>query len=140
MKINISISFNGNCEEAINFYANVFNTQVIAINRYKEMPQCNDFVIKEEDKNKITHAVIMLTPDFSLIANDDIFDKKNVGNNISISVNFTTSDNIDKAKAIYDKLVEHGKEIMPWSKTFWNANYGKIIDKFGVTWEINYQL
>ncbi len=140
MKINISIQFKGNCEEAINFYKDIFNGSINKIVKFKDMPKNDKFPIKDEDLEKVMHSEISITDNLVIMATDDIMGISSIGSNVTLSLNFTNEENIDSAKNIFDSLAIEGNVIMPYGKTFWGAYYGQVVDKFGIKWEVNYQL
>jgi PhnB protein len=57
------------------------------------------------------------------------------GTNISIAIG---AESELEAERLYTGLANGGKEDMPLQKTFWNAYFGMLTDKFGVQWMINY--
>lgn len=47
-------------------------------------------------------------------------------------------DNVEEAKAIYGKLAESAQRIdLELAETPWSPAYGIVVDKFGMTWQIN---
>ena len=48
---NIYLNFNGNCEEAFNFYKSVFGTEFSYIGRFGEMPEDELNKVNDADKN-----------------------------------------------------------------------------------------
>ncbi|AEM79984.1 PhnB protein [Thermoanaerobacter thermohydrosulfuricus] len=124
--------FEGNAEEALNFYSDVFGGEKSNVIRYgdSQMP------VKEEYKDKILHA--RLEHKSFILYLSDTFQGQKVekGTNVSLTLEFDTEEAIDKA---YTALSEGGKIHMELQKTFWNAKYAKVTDKFGITWDLNYQ-
>ena len=57
---NIYLNFNGNCEEAFNFYKSVFGGEFGYLGRFGEMPESNDYKVSEADKNKIMHVSLAI--------------------------------------------------------------------------------
>jgi PhnB protein len=66
--INPHINFNGNAEEAFNFYKSVFGGEFAMIIRFKEMA-CSDQPIDEKEANKIMHIALPIGPNI-LMGND----------------------------------------------------------------------
>ena len=50
MAIHAYINFNGNCREAVEFYAGIFGTEDPQIMTFGEMPPDPEFVLLEESK------------------------------------------------------------------------------------------
>jgi PhnB protein len=57
------------------------------------------------------------------------------GNNFTISI---TPDNEAEADKLFAALAAGGTISMPLQKTFWNAYFGMLTDKFGIQWMVNY--
>lgn len=53
---NLYLNFNGNCEEAFDFYKSVFGGEFTYIGRYGEIPKSEEYKVPEADKNKIMHV------------------------------------------------------------------------------------
>src|SRR5271170_6150619 len=66
--INPHINFNGNAEEAFNFYKSVFGGEFTKITRFKDVSS-PEFPIAENDANKIMHIALPIGKNF-LMAND----------------------------------------------------------------------
>ncbi len=139
MKINVSMVFKGNCEEAIKFYAKVFEKEISMLSRFKDMPPSDEYKIDEKNLNKVMHSQLNISDNLVLMAVDDVFGMTNYGTNMNLSVNFTKDENLEEATRIFNELAEGGQITMPFQKTFWGAEYGKLIDKFGIGWEVNFQ-
>ncbi|MFV0424094.1 MAG: VOC family protein [Bacilli bacterium] len=139
MKVNVTLAFKGNCEEALNFYSKVFNKEIAVLSKFKDMPNV-DSSVKESDLEKVIHSVLEINEHVAIMANDDIMNHSTSGTSAGISLNFDNTENLEEAENIYNMLTENGNVIMPFEKTFWGAYYGAIVDQFGVWWQINYQI
>jgi PhnB protein len=134
--VNPYLTFNGNCEDAFNFYKSVFGGEFTYFGRFKEMP--DDTVVPEEFKEKILHVSLPVSNETVLMGSDTdpVFAPTvTPGNNISLSINAETEDD---AKRFFSALSDGGRIIMPLEKTFWGALYGMFTDKFGINWIVNY--
>lgn len=137
---NIYLNFNGNCEDAFNFYKEVFGTEFEMMSRFSDMPAQEEVELSEEEKDLIMHISLPLFEGVVLMGSDtsDNFGGKvTMGDNFSISIQ---TENEEETKELFDKLCEGGEVKMPLEKTFWNAYFGLVKDKFGVQWMINCDL
>ena len=137
-QINPYITFNGNCEEAFNFYKSVFGGEFPYIGRFKEMPPAEGKTMPAADGEKIMHVSLPISNETTLMGSDtggEWASNFKEGNNISISIN-TASE--EEATKIFNGLSAGGKIIMPLEKTFWGAYFGMFADKFGIGWMVNY--
>ena len=66
--INPHINFNGNAEEAFNFYKSVFGGEFTKIIRFKDISS-SEFPVPENEANKIMHIALSIGKNF-LMAND----------------------------------------------------------------------
>ncbi len=136
-QINPYLTFNGNCEDAFNFYKSVFGTEFEFIGRFKDMPP-SDHKISETAGNLIMHVSLPIGGGTSLFGSDSSEEFGHVtktGDNFSISINASSE---DEAKKLFEKLSQGGKITMPLEKTFWGALFGMFTDKFDINWMVNY--
>jgi PhnB protein len=134
MAINVYINFDGNCREAVEFYANIFETEPTQLMTYGEIPPDPDFPIPEQAKNLIMHTRLNISD--SVVMFSDVFPGSpfTCGNNISLTL---VSKNQDEIKSLFNKLKEDGTVGMEIQKTFWSDCYGSLTDKFGIEWQLS---
>lgn len=136
--VNIYLNFNGNCEEAFNFYKSVFGGEFAHISRFNEMPPVEGMPAMDAAfGNKIMHMTLQITPGIVIMGSDtggEWAKDFKMGNNFSISVN---TDSKKEADNLYEKLQSGGKIIMPMGLTFWGSYFAMLTDQFGVNWMIS---
>jgi PhnB protein len=135
MKLELFINFDGNCREAVNFYAKVFKSEVQNMMTYEQAPADPNHPVAEADKDKIMYAGIPIggmtvmfmdmPSDFPLI----------VGNNINPTVSMANKEEMER---IFNELKDGGEVYMELQKTFFSELYGMLKDKFGVIWHVLY--
>lgn len=134
---NIYLNFNGNCEEAFNFYKTVFGNGFSYLGRFGDMPESEEYVVSEAYKEKIMHVSIPIGN--SVLMGSDLGEEQagsfKQGNNFSVSV---TADSKEQADRIFSALSDGGEITMPMSDTFWGDYFGMLNDKFGVNWMVSY--
>ena len=131
-KLNPYLSFNGNAEEAFNFYKSVFGGDFAAIMRWGDNPgACEQF--PDLDKNSIMH-VSLAVGDSIIMASDSPMDYKE-GTNFSVAI---APDNREEADRLFGGLSEGGNVTCPMQDMFWGDYFGSFTDKFGIPWLINY--
>lgn len=132
--INPYLDFNGNCEEAFEFYRSVFGGDFPYISRYKEMPQNPEHPLPEELKEKIMHISLPISQETVLFGSDAVEQfsgKANFGNNISLMINAQNKAEVD---SLWAKLSAGGKVTMELMNAFWGDYFGALTDRFGVNW------
>ena len=134
--INPHINFNGNAEEAFNFYKSVFGGEYTKIIRFKDISN-PDFPILEDEANKIMQIILPIGKSF-LIGNDvpKILGQVNEKENRSkISIN---TENKEEAERLFKGLSMGGEIEMPISNSPWGTYFGMFRDKYGIEWTIEY--
>ncbi|MUV03482.1 VOC family protein [Flavobacterium rakeshii] len=133
--VNPYLNFNGNTEEAFNFYKSVFGGEFVTVMRFGETPGCES--MPETEKNGIMHIALPLGS--SLLMGTDVpksMEQVKFGTNSSITIDAESREEADR---YFNGLAEGGKVGMPMDDMFWGAYYGMLTDKFGVQWMINFQ-
>ncbi|WP_274365303.1 VOC family protein [Paenibacillus thermotolerans] len=135
MAVEVYLNFNGNCREAVEYYAKVFGNENPQIMTFGQMPQDSNHPLPEEAKNLVLHARLNISG--SNVMFSDTFPGMpfTVGNNVNLTLNST---NLDEVKSAFDQLKEGGKVNMELQETFWSKCYGSLTDKFGIEWQFNY--
>lgn len=129
-------NFNGNAEEAFNFYRSVFGGEFGRIQRFKDLAGAG-FEVAEHEANKIMHIELRIGSGF-LMANDvpEIMGKTNENENRSKIV--ITAESKEEADHIYNGLSAGGQVEMPISDSPWGTYFGMFRDKFGIEWMIEF--
>jgi PhnB protein len=136
MSVDVYLNFNGNCREAVEFYAEVFGTEKPHIMTFGEShPPSEEFQLPEEAKNLVMHT--RLNIDGSNVMFSDTFPGMPFieGNNVTLAL---ISKDIDFLTSVFNQLKEGGKIGMELQETFWSKLYGQVTDKFGIHWQINF--
>jgi PhnB protein len=132
--INAYIGFNGDCRKAMEFYQSCIggNLDIQLVGESPLAGQC-----PQGTREQVLHASLT-NGTFVLMATDmngpDGYIK---GNNISLSVNCSSEDEINR---FYTKLSAGGKMLQPLGPSFWGSIFSCFTDKFGIGWMLNYQL
>ena len=136
--INPYLNFNGNTEEAFNFYKSVFGGEFAAVMRFGDAPGCDEMPVAESDKGKIMHIALPIGDGDILMATDMLDSMGQTlieGNNYSIAIN---PESREEADELFNGLAEVGKAEMPMADVFWGDYFGMLQDKFGVRWMVSY--
>lgn len=135
MSVNAYLYFNGNCREAVEFYAKVFGTEKPQIMAFGDAKPDPSYPLPDEAKNLVMHAQLMISG--SSVMFSDVFpgSKFVEGNNVSLTI---VSNNEDEIKAYFNGLKDGGHVSMELQETFWSKCYGQLKDKFGVNWQLSY--
>ena len=130
------LNFNGNTEEAFNFYKSAFGTEFITVMRFKDSPGGDK--MPPDAQEKIMHMSLPLGNGVILMATDmleSMGQKLEPGNNFSLCI---TPESEESAQKLFDSLSAGGNIESPLKKEFWGALFGMFTDKFGTRWMVNY--
>ena len=70
--VNPYLTFNGNCEEAFNFYKEVFGNDFQYVGRYKDMPAADREKFPTEGDKKIMHISLPISKETILMGCDSL--------------------------------------------------------------------
>jgi len=135
-QINPYINFNGNAEEAFNFYKSVFGGEFAQITRFKEMSS-PEFPVAENEANKIMRIALPIGKNV-LIANDvpESMGKVNENENRSkISISAESKEEADK---LFFGLSAGGQIEFPIADSPWGSYFGMFRDKYGIEWTVEF--
>ena len=131
MQLNVYIYFNGNCEEAMNFYKETLGGSIDSIVRYSDAPKPSE----DGQQNKVLHGVMHFDGTKVFFCDSTEKHRAVIGDNFSLSLSFNSEEELNKAFA---GLSAGGRVIMPVQDTFWGARFGMCADKFDVHWMFNW--
>lgn len=137
MKLSTHVAYNGNCEEAFNFYKSIFGGEFDTVQRNKDIPAEAASPVKAGEEDKILHISLPIGKNSMLMGCDmpAAFGEATRSNSFNISI---STDSETDTERIYNSLLAGGKVNMPLDKTFWGAYFGMVVDKYGVQWMISY--
>lgn len=134
--INPHINFNGNAEEAFNFYRSVFGGEFAKIMRFKDLAS-DEFPVAEHEATKIMHIALPIGKSI-LMANDvpEILGRTNENENRSKIV--ISAESKEEADKLFNGLSAGGQIEMPISDSPWGSYFGMFRDKYGIEWMVDF--
>jgi PhnB protein len=137
-KVSIYLNFQGNTEEAFNFYKSVFKTEFVAPIMYmKDIPaQPGMPELPENERNKVMHVTLPILGGTLIMATDmleSMGHKLKIGNNITINLE---PDTRQETEHLFNELSKGGSDIAPLRDEFWGY-WGCCLDRFGIRWMFN---
>ncbi len=133
LKLSPYLMMNGNAKEAIDFYVNALDAQVLFSQTFGEMPGNPDHPLPEEAKGLIGHAMLKVGETDLMFSDNFPGSHFQSGNQVTICVSISDK---EKAKQIFEALQQGGQVNMSLEETFFSPLYGIVTDKFGVTFQI----
>jgi PhnB protein len=139
-KISIYLNFQGNTEEAFNFYKTVFNTEFVGpMMRMNDIaPQPGMPPLPEKEANSVMHVCLPILGGTQIMGTDmleSMGHKLRIGNNTTINLE---PDSREETERLYNALSERATDCQPLENQFWGAYWGTCLDRFGIRWMFNY--
>lgn len=136
--INPWINFNGNAEEAFNFYISVFGGEFTKIIRFKDLAS-EDFQVPEKEENRIMYIALPIGKYNVLIGNDVPEFMGRVNENENRSKISVSADSREEADKIFNGLSVGGAVEGPIGDSPWGTYAGMFRDKYGIEWIIEFE-
>jgi PhnB protein len=131
-QLNAYLSFNGNCTEAMQFYAKVLGAKLEALISYGQVPGGQPMPADQADR--IMHAYLV-HPDFALMAGDMPPGVTYQGiTGVMMSLTYATA---AEGQRVFKALAEAGTITMPLAESFWADSFGMVTDRFGTPWGVS---
>jgi PhnB protein len=128
-QINVYLTFNGNCREAMTFYQKCLGADLQTM-PFSEMPGN----APKEAGDRLAHAR-MAKGAMILMASDNLPGMAfQAGNNFSVSLDCESTQEVD---TLFAALSENGTVKMAPQETFWAKRYSMFTDQFGINWMLN---
>jgi PhnB protein len=131
MQVNPYLSFEGQCEAAFMFYAQVLGGQVGTIFRYAGT--AFEAHVPSDWEDKVMHGSVTVGG-MELMGADVATDRYEAPKGFSLSIHLTDT---TEAERVFQELSTGGRIVMALEKTFWADRFGMVIDRFGLSWMIN---
>ena len=136
-RVNPHIHFNGNAEEAFEFYKSVFGGSFSKIMRFKEL-STEGFQFPEEELNKIMHIALPISAGCILMGSDVPNMLGIVNENENRSKITVSAESKEEAAAIFTGLSAGGTIEFPMGDSPWGSYFGAFRDKYGVEWMVDF--
>ncbi|RMX14831.1 VOC family protein [Vandammella animalimorsus] len=142
MKLSSYLYFNGNCADAMTFYAELLGGEA-QIMTYAQMPSDPDMPpLSEADKSKVANSNLMKDGEILFSASDTLpmfcdeggFQPMQ-GFQVAIDI-----DTLAEGERIFKALSEGGQVQRAFGETFWAKGFGIVTDRFGTPWMVNAEL
>jgi len=134
--INPYINFNGNAEEAFNFYKSVFGGEFGTILRFKDVAD-DEFPMPENEADKIMRITLPIGGS-TLIANDVPEAMGRVSEDENRSKVAVSTESREEADRIFAGLTQGGSIEVPMDDGPWGTYFGMFRDKYGIEWTVEF--
>jgi len=134
--INPHINFNGNAEEAFQFYKSVFGGEFAMIMRFKDL-QGMEHTMDPKEANKVMHIALPIGTNV-LMGNDvpqSLGRVSEMENRSKISI---SAESREEADRLFNGLSAGGTVEMPIDDSPWGSYFGMFRDKYGIEWMVDF--
>ena len=125
----ISLSFDGQCEEAFRFYEQCLNGTLAFMLTWGDSRMAG--AAPPGWEKKIAHATLKIG-DTAISGSDRPLYERPRGFEVVLQMNDPAV-----AERVFQALADGGHVAMPLQETFWAIRFGVLIDRFGIPWSIN---
>ncbi|MCB1917948.1 MAG: VOC family protein [Rhodocyclaceae bacterium] len=134
MRCQAYLSFGGQCEQALQFYAQALGAEIVELMHFADAPPdageaCGPAQMPPEH---VMHASLRIGDDVVMAA-DGMPAQSGPPAGFSLAL---TVDDEAAARRMFDALCDGGEVRMPLGPTFFAQQFGMVTDRFGVTWMI----
>lgn len=130
MQIQPYLSFEGRCDEAIEFYCTALNAEVLMLMRFKDLPDPS--MTSPANAERIMHASLRIG-NSTVMASDGRCAGQMAFTGIALSLTVSSE---AEAEQKFAALTQGGQVTMPLTKTFFSPKFGMVVDRFGVQWMV----
>jgi PhnB protein len=135
-QINPHINFNGNAEEAFNFYRSVFGGEFSRVLRFRDIAG-PEFPLSAEEAGKIMLIDLPIGKNH-LLANDVPEGMGRVNENENRSKISVSAGSRAEAEKLFNGLSAGGTIEVPMNDSPWGTYFGMFRDKYGIEWIVEY--
>lgn len=125
-----NLTFNGDCREALTFYAELFGG---ALGEFLSWDADTIATIPEMNEDHVMNGSVIVE-NFTLLGSDQFGDMYAPAGNMSLMIELT---DVADAQTKFDALAADGQIHMPFGETAWADGYGFCLDRFGVQWQVS---
>ena len=134
MTFSVFFSFDGNCKEALEFYAGVFGQPVNNLMTYAQSPPMPGYTLAEADRDRIMYASMNICGCEVMFMDMPAGEPAVVkGNQVCVAIESKDREEVER---YFGGLAQGGVIAMELQKTFWSELNGMVADKFGIHWNV----
>lgn len=124
--------FDGNCADALAFYAETLGGEVEMLMTYGASPVANQCTPGSEQR--VMHGRLRLGEQILMASDAPTGQPYDGMRHINLCLSYDT---VEEASRIYERLRAGGETRMALTPTFWAGAFAMLVDRYGTPWMIN---
>ena len=129
MSFDAFLYFDGDCRQAVAFYAEVFRVEPTQVMTYGQNPAG----AVEADRDRVLYASLPVFGSNLMMADHPTGSTLVRGDNVALTIGGADADEI---KRVFAGLAADGRVDMALGPTFFSPLYGMVTDRFGIPWQV----
>lgn len=130
MKVQAYLSFSGNCQEALKFYSELFNADIINRQSYED----KKIDVPASYRSKLQHAELKGKNVYFMAYDASPDTPLNSGSQMHMSIE---ADSKTEGQELFEALSKGGQVHHNYQEREWGY-FGRCTDKFGIGWMVNH--
>lgn len=136
VKLTPYITLEGRVKEAIQFYEQALDAEILSILTYGEMSGMPD-TFTDDLSSLVAHAKLKVGAAELMLSDAPGGSPIEAGKRVTICI---TTNDVEQSKRIFEALQQGGHVNMPFKEEPFSPGFGDVTDKFGVTFQIYTEL
>lgn len=126
------LQFDGQCAEALTFYAEALGGKVVMMSKYSDAPPNPG--MPAVPAHWIMHGRLQWPDGGMLMGSDGGMEPYAGIKGVSLTIN---CGDVTEGQRLFQALTAGGTVKMPFAPTFWSPGFGMLVDRFSVPWMVN---
>jgi len=126
-----TISFQGNCDDALAFYKETLNAKVNEVAYFRDAPP-NSGMDESLPPNFVMHSEVLIFGTKFTMTDGGTAPIK--GDYFSLMLSL---DSAEEVTSVFNKLADGGRVVEALAPQFWATLCGDVQDRFGIHWHIS---
>ena len=131
LNASISLSFDGQCEEAFKFYEQCMDGKITFMLTWGDSPMAKD--APQHWRDKIVHATLTVGG-MTMSGGDSLPGTYERPRGFGVLLGLKEP---EVAERLFRAMAENGTVGVPLQETFWALRFASITDQYGIRWDIN---
>ncbi|MBM7566639.1 VOC family protein [Paenibacillus sacheonensis] len=117
--------YSDDAREQAAFYAGALGGEIVSVQTFGDMPGSSP-----DDKERVMHLILQAAGLTFYMADAGPVER---GSGMDLTLEYESAEEAGEAFA---KLAAGGQVLMPFAKMFWGSMFGRLVDPFGVRWQV----